>query len=168
MRRVLAVFALLTIFCLQPSARAADYVPGELIIQLQPGASIDLIARVLGLRILERSAYAPVFRLGLPLLSLLNLDTLLRILRLDPLVVAADPNLLIGFPKGTNGAPWSSAFVDRSASRTAYAEQPSYSQVNYQTASYRFRGYRCHLRYGNLAAPCFSGGTDGSGLELHQ
>lgn len=139
MRRVLIALTLLTLCCIQTPARAGDYVAGELIIQLQAGATIDWLTRTLGLKVLERSAYAPVYRVSLPLLSLLNLDGLLRLLRLDPLVAAADPNLLIGFPSDTSGSPWSSAFVDRNA-RYAYAEQSSYSQVNYEVASYRSDG----------------------------
>jgi subtilisin family serine protease len=136
MRRMFYVLALLLLMGFSgPRAQAQDYVRGEVIVQVLPGVDINLLSRLYGLRILGKSAFEPVYRLGLPLLSVLNLDTVLQILRLDPLIVAADPNLLTGFPDGTIGSPWSSVFVDRAAPQR-YEEQSSYSQVNYSSSDY--------------------------------
>jgi subtilisin family serine protease len=163
MRRTLCIFALLFLFGFSsPRARAADYVPGEIIVQLLPGADINILSRILGLRILGKSAFEPVYRLALPLLSILNLDMLLQILRLDPLVIAADPNLLTGFPDGTTGSPWSSVFVDR-YSPQKYESQTSYSQINYGSYGYGGAGAGCFSAL-SFVAPAAD--TDGSGVTV--
>jgi subtilisin family serine protease len=134
---------LLLVFSPVRRAQASDYVPGELIVQLVPGADIQILNRVFGLRILGRSVFAPVYRLGLPLFSLLNVEVLASFLRLDPLVVAAEPNLLVGFPDGTEGNPWSSVFVDHHQNTNQmqmYGMQPSYSQVEYLPVANRADG----------------------------
>lgn len=163
MRRTLCIFALLLLFVFSgPRARAADYVPGEVVVQLLPGADINLLARILGLRVLGKSAFEPVYRLGLPLLSILNLDMVLQILRLDPLVIAIDPNLLTGFPDGTTGSPWSSVFVDR-YSPQQYESQSSYSQVNYGSSNYGSTGAGCFSAL-SFVSPVAD--ADGSGVTV--
>jgi len=124
-------------------AQAADYVPGEIVVQVLPGVNVNVLAQALGLQVAKQSQYSPTYLLRLPsyLTNLINLDALVASLRLNPLISAADPNLLMTLPidgsNGTAGTQWTSTFVDRKGANdanVAYAEQPSVTQAGYQTA----------------------------------
>lgn len=133
---IIAIFSL--VFLPGVRANAADFVTGEVIVQVLPGINITPICQLLGLRILGQSAYAPVYRLALPLPSLFSpimstVDAVVTSLRFIPGVVSADPNLLTSIPGSTGGTQWSSVFVDNRA-RGAYGDQPGVAQVGYQSS----------------------------------
>jgi subtilisin family serine protease len=126
----LFVFALLIILTV-PAAHADDYVPGEVLVQFRLGTNVDAITKLLGLRILARSRYAFSFRLGVPLGR--NIDALVSFLRLSPLVIAADPNLIMG-ALDTAGQQWTSTF-NGGDGPAEYQGQSAISLVDYRKAA---------------------------------
>jgi hypothetical protein len=127
-------------------AQAADYLPGEVVVQLRPGVDINLLCNLFGLRILARSPYVPAFRLGVGLTR--DIDALVAALRLYPGVTAADPNLISsaqqasgsgGPGSGPNPDPgpgyqWTSTF-DGGDGPKAYVGQTGVGQVDFCSAA---------------------------------
>jgi subtilisin family serine protease len=134
-----------------PPGRADDFVPGEVIIQVLPGLNVPLLARLLGLRVLEQSAFAPVYRLGIPLGG--SVDQVVALLQSTPGVVAADPNLISGalqyYPppssSGQTTKPGQTQYqlistFDGNKNASAYSGQTGVRQVNYGAVAQQFDG----------------------------
>src|SRR5262245_20164391 len=154
----LLTVVLILLVAAPPPARAADYVPGEVIVQLRPGANINARAAALGLRVLDQSAFAPLYRLGLPLGAVV--DRVVGLLRLSPLVVAAEPNYYSGAlqappppppggtPPGYNSASKSpsppsyqlTSTFDGGKPPAAYGGQGGVAPVRYGAVSQRYDG----------------------------
>src|SRR5207248_9649011 len=118
-------------------ARAADFVPGEVVVQVKPGVDIGAIAARLGLRILAQSAYAPTYRLGVPLG--VNVPLVAALLQLLPDVIAADPNYLLRGLQQTDGNQWTYTF-NGDCTSSGYQGQTAPSQVHFQSAARKASG----------------------------
>ncbi len=140
MRRTTQIIAFLVgaLVCgLVSAARASDYLPGEVLVQLRPGANINLLSRDYGLTVLAQSSYNTLsYRLRVG--SNENVDSLVGVLRALPEVKTADPNLILA-TLGIDGMQWTSVFVFGDGSQ-AYVTQSGVAQVNYQRAAYRSDG----------------------------
>ncbi|HZT42448.1 MAG TPA: S8 family serine peptidase [Chthonomonadaceae bacterium] len=124
-RTLLPLLLLLFIFIAGTGALAQSYVPGEVLVQLQPGTNASLFASLYGLTILDQSPYVPAYRMGVP--PLVNINTLLGLLRLDPSVVAADPDLILNSAQ-TGVEQWTYVC---DGGLTQYKNQKAVSLVDY-------------------------------------
>lgn len=124
-RTLLPLLLLFFILTAGSCVRAQSYVPGEVLVQLQPGTNVSLFTLLYDLKILDQSPYALALRLGLP--PLVNLNILLPILRLDPSVISAEPDLLLNSAQ-TGSEQWT--YV-ADGSLTKYQNQQAVSVVDY-------------------------------------
>lgn len=91
-------------------ARAAEAVSNEIVVQLQPGTNVLAFVLAFGLQVVDSSAFAPVYRMRVPLGQ--DVVALLGLLRLSPVVVAADPNLISRSASADDPPNDSSGYVD--------------------------------------------------------
>lgn len=133
MRRAMMLLGLLLWgLMLSPGARAQGYLPGEVLVQLNPGVNLNQFLSTYGLYILDQSPYVPAYRLAVTLP--LDINLLVALLRLDPNVAAADPNLVLNALGDQNsGDQWTSTFD--SGGQTDYQNQNAIAQVDYAQAA---------------------------------
>src|SRR5438045_7452993 len=105
---VLAI-ALLGVGLIPQRARAAGSVPKQIIVQLKPGTNVLTFLLQFGLTLLAKSSYANVYLVQQNSLGGILID-LVSLLRLDPDVVAADPNLISGALQSTGATQLHSTF----------------------------------------------------------
>ncbi len=122
------------------AARAADYLPGEVLVQVQPKTNIRQLLHDHHAQLIAHSAYTDTVRLSVNPKQ--NLKTIIAKMRKDVRVLSVEPNYVLGAAEFNRQGPsmqWTSTFNGEDGP-TAYQGQPSIGQVNYGPAAQRFDG----------------------------
>src|SRR5687768_16017603 len=92
--RIFGVVAICLLACPSAEAQEVDYKPGEVIVTLAPGSSIDAINAEYGSRTIAQSG--DTYLLGLPTLT--GTKKIAKKMSLESGVLTAGPNTLVASP----------------------------------------------------------------------